>query len=305
MPADLFYWVLNMSLLGTGAGLLVLLVRRVRRLPRFGIYLLWVLPLLRFWVPVGVATRFSLLNLLSRAATKTVVVWQAQAVPITMFNSIMAATEYFPIAYKTNLLQSFFTVCGYVWALGAAAAVLCAFVLYFLAKRENKNALHIKENVYCSGKIAAPAVYGIIRPRILVPRGISEKHLAHVLLHEKVHIRRKDNLWRMLAVITACVHWFNPFAWIFLKCFLADMELACDAAVLKGLKQEERGEYAKALLAFSAPKTRYASAFGGVKTRRRIENILSYKKLTVVSGVLFSLLWAVIALTVISNAAGG
>jgi beta-lactamase regulating signal transducer with metallopeptidase domain len=83
------------------------------------------------------------------------------------------------------------------------------------------------------------------------------------------------------------------------------MELACDAGVLKKLDDSSKKEYASALLACSTNKTYYASAFGGAKTRLRIENILSYKKLTLFSGLCFAALFIVIAVTVITNAAGG
>ena len=138
-----------------------------------------------------------------------------------------------------------------------------------------------------------------------MPANIANADLEYILKHEQIHIHRRDNLWRVVAVITACVHWFNPLAWIFLKCFFNDMELACDAGVLKKLDDNGKKKYASALLACSTGKTYYASAFGSAKTRLRIENILSYKKLTLVSGLCFAALFIVVALTVITNAVGG
>jgi len=109
----------------------------------------------------------------------------------------------------------------------------------------------------------------------------------------------------MIAVITACIHWFDPLAWVFLRYFFTDMELACDSGVLKNLNDNDKKTYAEALLSCSAGKTYYASAFGGARTRIRIQNILSYKKLTFVSGICFAALFIVIAVTVITNAVGG
>ena len=83
------------------------------------------------------------------------------------------------------------------------------------------------------------------------------------------------------------------------------MELACDVGVLKKLDDNSKKVYATALLSCSAGKTYYASAFGGAKTKLRIENILSYKKLTLLSGLCFATLFIVIAVTVITNAVGG
>jgi len=307
MAGDIFYWVFNISVLGSVAGLIILFLRRIRALPRFGIYLLWALPLFRLWVPVGIASQYSLLNFISRYTTKTIIVWET--VPgsqeFSMTNSIQAAESYFPIVYKTDLLKDIFHIAGTVWAIVAVAAVLCSALLYIFTKTALKDAEHIKDNIYRSDKVISPAVYGIIKPKIILPANIAEADLEYILKHERIHIRRRDNLWRVVAVVTACVHWFNPLAWIFLKCFFTDMELACDAGVLKKLADNDKKEYASALLACSAGKTYYASAFGGAKTKLRIENILSYKKLTLLSGLCFAALFIVVAVTVITNAAGG
>ncbi|MCL1914971.1 MAG: peptidase M56 BlaR1 [Eubacteriaceae bacterium] len=306
MVGEVFYWVLNLSILGSVAGLIVLLFRQIRKLPRFGIYLLWALPLIRFWMPLGIASPYSLLSFISRYTTKTIIVWEA--VPgspeISMTNSIQAAQSYFPIIYKTDRIKDIFYSAGTVWAIVAVVAVLCSMLLYFFTKSAFRDAVHIRDSIYRSDKGLSPAVYGIIKPKIVLPANIAGADLDYILRHECAHIRRHDNLWRVIAVITACVHWFNPLIWIFLKCFFTDMELACDADVLKKLTENGKKEYALALLSCSSDRTHYSSAFGGTKTRLRIENILSYKKLAFVSALCFAILFFMVAVTVITNAAG-
>ena len=73
MLAEIFYWVLNISIIGSVAGLVVFSLRKIKTLPRFAVYVLWVLPLIRFWLPFGIANEYSLLSLISRFTTKTVV----------------------------------------------------------------------------------------------------------------------------------------------------------------------------------------------------------------------------------------
>jgi beta-lactamase regulating signal transducer with metallopeptidase domain len=80
------------------------------------------------------------------------------------------------------------------------------------------------------------------------------------------------------------------------------MELACDVKVVKKLSEQQTKEYASSVLAASVGKAFFASAFGGAKTRVRIENILSYKKLTVISSACFGILIAVITVVLITNA---
>lgn len=301
MLSEIFYWVLNTSIIGSVAGLIVLALRKIKTLPRFVVYVLWVLPLIRLWLPFGIANRYSLLNLISRFTTKTVVIWEEMP-KLTTTNSIMGANSYFPIEYKTDLLENVFNVASVVWIIICCTAILTSMLLYFFTKSELKSAELIKGNIYKSDKITAPAVYGIIRSRIIIPTAIANRDIDYIILHEQVHIGRRDNLFRVVAVITACVHWFNPLSWIFLKCFFADMELACDAKVLKSLDESQTKEYARTILTYSSSKALFVSAFGGAKTKVRIENILSYKKLTVLSSLCFAALVVVITIIIITNA---
>ncbi len=301
MLSELFYWVLNISIIGSVTGLVVLSLRKIKALPRLAIYVLWLLPLIRFWLPFGIANDYSLLNLISKFTTRTVVIWE-EVPQLTTTNSIMGARAYFPIEYKTDLLENVFKVASLVWIIVCCAAILTSVFLYFLTKSELKSMEHIKSNIYKSDRIAAPAVYGVIRPRIVIPTALADGDIDYILLHEQVHIARRDNLLRVIALLTACVHWFNPLSWVFLKYFFADMEMACDAKVLKSLNESQTKEYALTILTCASSKTFFASAFGGAKTKVRIETILSYKKLTLLSSLCFATLVMVIAVIIITNA---
>ncbi len=252
MLSELFYWVLNINIIGSVAGLVVLSLRKIKTLPRFAVYVLWILPLIRLWIPFGIANEYSLLSLISRFTTKTVVIWE-KLPQLTTTNSIMGANSYFPIEYKTDLLENVFSVASVVWIIICCTAIV-------------------------------------------------DKDIAYIILHEQVHIERRDNLFRVIAVITTCVHWFNPLSWIFLRCFFADMELACDAKVLKNLNESQTKEYARTILSCASSKAFFVSAFGGAKTKVRIENILSYRKLTILSSLCFAALVVAIAVIIITNA---
>jgi beta-lactamase regulating signal transducer with metallopeptidase domain len=114
-----------------------------------------------------------------------------------------------------------------------------------------------------------------------------------------------DNLWRVLAFATASLHWFNPFAWIFLRIALSDLELFCDERVLNQMGHEERRAYARALVDGAQTKqerTVFASAFGGARIRVRVERILDYRRLSRLSAVCAALLVAAIAWVLLTNA---
>ncbi len=311
-----FYWLLNMSILATAVGLIVLLIRKIRPIPRRVIVILWAIPLVRFWVPFGFSSKYSLLSLLPRYAVRTVpiteLVAQGQGFlnvipsekPVVMTNIGRWAISYRPMTYKVDLLADVFDYASFVWAVIAAAVLITLTLIYFVTKAELRGAKRMYDNVYSSQKITSPAVYGILRPRIIIPEHLRDAEgLDLILLHEKRHIRRGDNFWRLLAFITAAIHWFNPFVWIFLKCFLSDVELACDESALAKLPREKQKAYALELLNVQQSKTVFASAFGGAKIRTRIEHIISYKKMTVFSALLFAAFVAAVAYMLLTNAA--
>jgi len=99
---------------------------------------------------------------------------------------------------------------------------------------------------------AGPAVLGLLRPRIALPgdfeSAFDDEEQRLMLLHERVHLRRRDNLWNLLASLLLVLHWFNPIAWWAARCLRADQELACDAAVLRGESPAVLATYAGALL---------------------------------------------------------
>jgi len=99
---------------------------------------------------------------------------------------------------------------------------------------------------------AGPAVVGVFRPCIALPRDFESRFDAEerrlVLLHEGVHLRRRDNAWNLLAGALLVTHWFNPVAWWAWRRLRADQELACDAEVLRREPSKTLATYAGALL---------------------------------------------------------
>ena len=303
MLQELFYWIFNMSIVAGITTGVIALIRMVKRVPRRMMAILWIIPALRMVVPLGLSSPYSLMSMLSRITTKTVVVYQpSQDVSFSMMNMTMAANSYFPITYKTNILHDVFATASIVWIIVALAILLLLVVLYVTTLHELKDARPLRENIYLSEKVTSPAVYGILRPKIVLPANWAERNLDLVLLHERTHIRRGDNLWRMLAFVIVALHWFNPVVWIFLKLFLTDLELACDEGVVVKLGPDRRKEYALSLLDSKSGTNVFASAFGGAKIRTRIETILSYRKMTWISLAAFAALALAISYVLLTNA---
>lgn len=101
--------------------------------------------------------------------------------------------------------------------------------------------------------IAGPALWGVVRPTILLPPGLDERlsaeQLRFVFLHELAHVRRHDVLVEWLLAVLTSVHWFNPAIWLAAHLYRADRELCRDQMVLTATGMERRRDYGHALLA--------------------------------------------------------
>lgn len=303
MLQEVFYWVFNMSIAATITGVIVMLVRLVKKIPRRFTVFLWAIPFLRMTIPLGLSSPYSLMSLLSRITTKTIVVYQpTDDMSLSMTNFVMVADSYFPVTYKVNLLENIFNIASVIWIIVFMAITLMLAVIYLTTLHEMKDAKHLHDNIYLSDKITSPAVYGIIQPRIILPTFYVDKDINLILLHEKMHIRRADNLWRVLVLLIVSAHWFNPLCWVFLRLFLTDIELSCDECVLLKLGDNHSKEYALSLLESKQSANVFTSAFGGAKIKTRIENILSFKKMTWISLILFLTLLTAIFYVLLTNA---
>jgi len=83
----------------------------------------------------------------------------------------------------------------------------------------------------------APAVGGVLYPRILLPtridRLLNRQELNAVLLHEVAHAKRRDNLIRLLYEVSLCALWFHPLIWLAGMRMALYRELSCDEAVIQ------------------------------------------------------------------------
>jgi len=162
--------------------------------------------------------------------------------------------------------------------------------------------------VFTNDEISSPMVCGLFNPRIYLPTGMDFQQtelLYHILLHETMHIRRRDNWLKTFMLIAICLHWYNPLAWLMSKYLSSDLEAACDATVLRQIDSTQRQGYAGSLLTMAIMGNRSSllySAFSRTEVERRIKNILNYKKLTTCT-FLFSILF--LLTSTIAFATGG
>jgi len=100
--------------------------------------------------------------------------------------------------------------------------------------------------------VGSPALFGFLRPRLLLPVGLmrsfSPEELRYVFLHELSHIKRRDILTGWLMTALQILHWFNPLVWLAFYRMRVDRELACDALALSYAKEEENQGYGRTII---------------------------------------------------------
>ncbi|MYN18832.1 peptidoglycan DD-metalloendopeptidase family protein, partial [Rugamonas sp. FT107W] len=117
----------------------------------------------------------------------------------------------------------------------------------------------------------SPMLVGVRRPVLLLPRhlrGFSTEQQHMVIAHELHHWRARDPLCLGVSALLQTVFWFNPaLRWMNGKMEWA-LELICDQRVLAGRPQQQRKQYAAALLlqwkAQTAAMPTGGVAFGGI-----------------------------------------
>lgn len=140
--------------------------------------------------------------------------------------------------------------------------------------------LNLPIRVLSSGARLEPGVFGILRPVLLLPAGLSE-HLSRaqfdaIIAHELCHVRRRDNLAAAAHMLVEALFWFHPLVWMIGVRMQEERERACDEEVLlTGVGPQDYAEGIVAVCRFYL-KSPLACASGitGAGLKRRVETIM-------------------------------
>jgi len=292
------------------AGVLIAAIVIVRaitlyRLPKASFLALWGIVVARLLIPFSLTSKWSVYNLFaglwSRKDTTVpagsfVVVWGGQAqVPASTGGPAGAALSIPPLTA--------------LWIGGMAVLVGVFAVLLAKNYRALRTAVPVEDHavitkwreeyrlfrplaIVRSDKVSSPASIGILRPRIIFPQVMdldNEQLVRYILVHEYVHIRRFDTLWKLLALCAVCIHWFNPLVWVMLVLLNRDLELSCDEMVLRHFGGTERVSYAHSLIDMAErgrPFSFMHSYFSKNAAEERIIAIMKYKRTSLLAVVL-------------------
>jgi hypothetical protein len=95
-------------------------------------------------------------------------------------------------------------------------------------------------------------VIGFFSPKVLLPsQEIPLCDLSAIFSHELIHVKRKDLLFKALALAVVSVHWLNPIVFLAARQALGMCELSCDEEALKGAGLFERASYGEAIVSMA------------------------------------------------------
>lgn len=98
-----------------------------------------------------------------------------------------------------------------------------------------------KIEVKYSYTIATPIICRVLKPVILLPaRDYSREELDVIFVHELMHCKHKDILWKQLCVFARIVFWWNPLIQRFVYVVDSWNESYCDYAVTQVLKDKKQ-----------------------------------------------------------------
>lgn len=205
-----------------------------------------------------------------------------QALPVSKNSSEMSAEDQIKQAgllLTRSALRS--RIAALSWMTGAAGLLLYGLYSYLKVKAQVREAVHETDNIWLSDRVETPFLLGCVRPRIYLPFSVREEDRSYVIAHERAHISRGDHVSKLIGYLLLAVYWFQPLVWVAYILFCRDVEMACDEKVVALYGTEQKKRYSETLLHCSVDRHALLSnplAFGEIDVKKRIGNVLHYKK---------------------------
>ena len=291
------------------AGILIILTFIIRsffyeRLPKGTFLVLWIVILLRLLLPISFYTDHSFQGFMDLARDHSAV--ESQAAKATRDTSLIEMTPELglPDYLTTNntVLRSsaidWSIVISTIHIVGTITIMMYFTRIYWKFRRRLRFALPIKNNDFIAkwklenrlsraitilvcDQIKTPLTIGILRPKIYLPKQMNwadTTQIEYILAHEFYHIKRLDVLWKLIAVVALCIHWFNPLVWVMYVLANRDLEITCDAWVVRKFGLTSKREYAFTLIDMAEQKRQFMPLYSGFAKNAAEERIKSIMK---------------------------
>lgn len=180
-------------------------------------------------------------------------------IPI-VFVSLIYAYDDNVIFAQDDLLPYVFGILLLIWAVGWGKALIHSIQIHkrlkylintaCMCEKEvvdtkeiwrKKLKIRQKIEVKYSYTIATPIICRVLKPVILLPaRDYSREELDVIFVHELMHCKHKDILWKQLCAFARIVFWWNPLIQRFVYVVDSWNESYCDYAVTQVLKDKKQ-----------------------------------------------------------------
>jgi TonB family protein len=150
-----------------------------------------------------------------------------------------------------------------------------------LQRVQDRRGRNRQPTLVISARVSEPGVWGVSKPVVVLPQGVADhlcdEELETLMLHELVHVDRRDNLTSTLQMALCSLLWFYPLVWFIDRKLLVERERACDEEVLRLTKKSK--SYAASLLKVLrfclSWKLAGVSSVTSSNLKRRVEYIMS------------------------------
>jgi len=267
------------SVISSSILIIIVLVLRMflTKVPKKYTYLLWLLVLLKLFMPFTI-------ELTNESRSLTTISRQVQYVEEVSIQNISQISS---ISFDDDnqmdgkgVGQSFTITLKSIWLLGFALLVAHSIISYKVFSKKLTQSIYIEDNIYISNEIKTAFILGVFSPKIFLPKGLSPTERMHILNHERTHLSRLDYIVKPIFYCMVLIYWFNPLMWVAYHLFMKDMEMSCDEMATKDYKVSEKQSYSFTLLSVSTKNQTLSIplAFSESETKSRIKNVLIKKK---------------------------
>ncbi len=314
----IFITLLNMSITASIVALAVILLRfPLKRAPKWIMGILWAFVAFRLICPFSIESALSIIpeakpvtsyvetySQRTESDSPTPVVPNKSTESTAGQGSNSTVADYPQGTPQATTFELAVKISGVIWATGFVGMLTYSTVSFLRIKRKVSEGVKEEENIYSCDSIPSPFILGVFAPKIYLPSGMNEDDRKYVLAHEKAHLKRLDHIWKPFGFILLSIYWFNPILWVAYILLCRDIELACDEKVISLIGTENKVSYSSALINASVPRkaiTACPVAFGEVAVKKRIKNVLSYKKPAFWIVVVSLISCALVALLLLTN----
>ena len=218
MLDHIFAAVLSMALSASFVICAVLLARlALKKAPKVFSYALWAVVLFRLLCPASFESPWSLQRVKPNSVTPDIVyagIPQIDSGLPAFDGAVNAALPAATPETSANPMQIRMFVLEIVWLCGLAALLLYSLATLLRLRRQLVGAVRDGGNVWLCDGVETPFVLGVFRPKIYLPSSLPENEMDYILLHERTHLRRGDNVVKLIFFLTLCVYWFHPLVWL-------------------------------------------------------------------------------------------